>query len=111
MLTGPSPEEEATLRAAAITEFRLSPILPQVNVDNWSLLNPCTVLHLLTATSEDQTALMQLLTLEIPLEEAVDIWDAWAASFGEQERQKESGYNTRRTGLRGCAAGPAFSRV
>jgi hypothetical protein len=51
----------------------------------WSLLLPDTLLHLLTPPIEDQNVLLQIIAQETPLNEATDIWDAWATALARPD--------------------------
>ena len=59
------------------------PDLRPVNVDNWNLTDVHSLLHLLTPQSVHQTALLQLLAVATPPEDAADIWDAWDLALTE----------------------------
>ena len=50
-------------------------------IEDWSLTDPHTVLHLLTNPSDDQAYILQILAPQLDLASAIYIWMAWAASF------------------------------
>ncbi len=57
-------------------EFNDAPALRHVTVDTWNLTDIHSFLHLLTPHSVNQTALLQLLAVATPPEDAANIWDA-----------------------------------
>ena len=69
-------EEAEALRTQVLLDFNDAPALRHVNVDTWNLKDLHSLLHLLTPPSLDQTALLQLLAVATPPEDAADIWDA-----------------------------------
>ncbi len=55
--------------------------LRHINVDTWNLTAVHSLLPLPTPHSVNQTALLQLLAVATPPEDAADIWDAWDAAL------------------------------
>jgi hypothetical protein len=64
-----------------LTDFNEGFSLRHINADTWNLKDLHSLLHLLTPPSLDQTALLQLLAVATPPEDAADIWDAWEAAL------------------------------
>ena len=64
-----------------LLDFNDAPALRHVNVDNWNLTDIHSLLHLLTPHSENQFAILHLLAVATPTEDAAYMWDAWDAAL------------------------------
>ncbi len=69
-------EEATELRTQVLHDFNDLHALRHINVDTYSLTDFHNLLHMLTPHSVNQTALLQLLAVATPPEDAADIWDA-----------------------------------